>query len=230
MLPMRPFLACMALGAGACGTASGAKGTDGGAPPLAGNTLSGTYSFPVAGSVLDAQGIAEACGNEPTLPDGGVLAFEIALSGADGATLCSAITSSSNAAASQPAVVIQVATSAFIAQSAPADGGAPAPLTTGTYKIGFENVTDDDLCMLSGTGGQALVDVLQLGMTDAGGAFPKATAVSGTVTVTAIASSHVAGSFDVELAPVSDSGSIDTQHPTALSGTFDATACSGSGG
>jgi hypothetical protein len=227
MVPMRALVVWMALGMAACSAASGAKGTDGGAPPVAGNTLTGTYSFPVVGSTLDAEDIAEACGTETTLPGGGVLAFGIVLSSADSPTLCSAIASNSSAAAGQPAVVIQVASNAYIAQSAPADGGAPAPLTTGTYKIGFENVTDDDLCMLSGTGGQALVDVLQLGMPDAGGATPKATAVSGTVTVTAIASSHVVGSFDVQLAPVSASGSIDTQHPTAFSGTFDSTACAG---
>ena len=92
-------------------------------------------------------------------------------------------------------------------------------------------MTDDDVCMLDGTGGQALVDVLAFGVNDAGGATPEATALSGTVTVTAIGPGHVAGSFDVQLGAVDETAdTIDTQHPAPFSGTFDVTSCEGDAG
>src|SRR5579863_3577057 len=81
------------------------------------------------------------------------------------------------------------------------DGGCQ-PLTQGTYSIGFENVTDPDLCMLSNTTGSALVDVVDFPDAGGGSVTLVATALSGTVTLRVVGGGRVAGSFQVMMGAV----------------------------
>jgi hypothetical protein len=219
---MKIFLVASGLALVACGASSSPVGPgDSAAPPPGGpSSLTGMYGFPVHFSlVLPAGG---GCSYPAKRPNGDYNSISVALSGAT-IGIC-ADAASAAGAAGQPFVLIQVASPSYATDPQMPDGGEQ-PLTPGTYSIAFEKVTDDDLCMLSGTSGTALVDVRDF---DDGGqvATPVATALSGAVTLTAVGGGHVAGAFNVTMGAATNN-SIDTQHPVAFSGTFDATECPG---
>jgi hypothetical protein len=132
-----------------------------------------------------------------------------------------------DAAAGHPFVRIEVESRSYAADGGgrAADGGPVATLAPGPYAIGFENRTDDDVCMLAHTGGTALADVLRFGA-DPCCATLLGTSVSGAVTLTTVVPGHVAGSFQVSLAPVADGG-INTQSAVPFTGQFDTTSCPG---
>ena len=89
----------------------------------------------------------------------------------------------------------------------------------GVYPIGCEAVTDDDLSMLSDTGGLAILDLYD---SVGDGGITQATALTGTVTLTTVRLDHIQGTFSVELGTfVGDT--LDRQNPIALSGSFDST-------
>jgi len=202
-------------------------GTDApaGALPDGGAWLDGSMAFGVRYSVVYPQNLQVSCGYAPSPPTGYgdlvVLLTDIDLS----STCSSGIAPSS--AGGHPAVRIEVASPSYAMGGAglAADGGPVAALIPGSYAIGFENLTDDDVCMLSQSSGRALVDVLDFG--DAGCCNTLVgTSVSGTVTLTTVVPGHVAGHFQVSLAPVQGS-TIAAPSAAPFSGQFDTTSCPG---
>lgn len=213
----------------ACSSSSGPGATPGtsspqdGGPSDAGNTLTGSGAFTVSDTIVDTQEAKDECSYETLLPDGSFAAFGIIMAQTNISAYCSADAAFSPPGG-QPFVVVQVAGPSY-SNPGPADGGGLKAITPGTYTVGFENVPDDDLCMLAGTGASALVDIRTWKGGDAAGAVTAAEALSGTVTITSISPGHVAGSFSVMMVSVSSTGQFDTQHPSALSGTFDSATC-----
>jgi hypothetical protein len=89
-------------------------------------------------------------------------------------------------------------------------------LTPGTYVVGNEHQNDPDLCMLP-TGTTAFLQLL-----DVAGSSPTSISVSGTVTITSVSATAIAGSFSVTMG--GPYGQTDGGTPQ-LSGSFNATAC-----
>jgi hypothetical protein len=185
-----------------------------------GNSLSGTYAFPVQSSLVSAgEGTAE-CGYAGPLPGGGYADFEVVLLPVDVGDVC-ADGSTGNSLRGKPFVVLQIKSSSYATDLIP-DAGLVS-VVPGTYPVDFENLDDDDLCMARPN--TALVDVRDYDQ-DASGAVPVASAYSGSVTFTTIETGHVVGSFDVQMATLHEP-TFDTTNLTPLSGTFDATGCAG---
>jgi hypothetical protein len=182
-------------------------------------------AFGVHYSVVYAQNLQVACGYAPSPPSGyGDLV--VLLTDVDLSSTCSSGTTPSSAGG-HPAVRIEVTSPSYAmgGTGLAADGGAVAALTPGSYGIGCENLPDDDSCMLSQTSGTALVDVLDFG--DAGCCNKLVgTSVSGNVTLTTVVPGHVAGHFQVSLAPLQGS-TIATPSAAPFSGQFDTTSCPG---
>jgi hypothetical protein len=130
-----------------------------------------------------------------------------------------------NTAAGHPFVILQMKSLSYAPAGNLSDGSSETPIGPGTYPVDFEGESDDDLCMAGA--GMALLDVRDIAPVDGGGATTVASAVTGTVTLTTIVPGHIAGSFAVQMAAYLPSGLFDTAHPTAFSGTFDATSCPG---
>jgi hypothetical protein len=215
-------LAALLAGAALAGC-SGSSSTTGPAMQTAlqdaGNALDGSYAFPVGYAVIDTQLAKDQCGYETALAGGAYGAFALWLSDVDifdDAGGMFAVTPSPSHILS-----IQVAGPSYQGSNAPPAGTDPLPIKPGIYPIGFEDADDDELCSLP-TGGAATVDRYDFaGDADA---YTQATALSGTVTVTQAGQGRIAGSFDVQLAPIVYGDIfIDTQHAVPFSGTFDAT-------
>lgn len=214
--------ACVAAAASwGCAGSSAPPGAGTQAPPAdGGNALTGSYAFPVGYSVIDTSLVKDQCSYETVLDGGAYAAFVLWLSDVDifndaGGML---------AATPSPSriVSIQVAGPSYVGGAAPPSGTLPQPITPGMFPIGFEDADDDELCSLP-PGGAATVDVYDFDG-DAG-MYTQATALSGSVTVTYAANGRITGNFSVELgAIVYGDIFIDTLHPAAFSGTFDATS------
>ena len=218
---MKPqALAASALLVLACSSSSPKSG-DGGAPPAgSGSSLTGMYTFPVHFALVLPSG--SPCGYETKLPDGQYNSFSLILAGASIPAVC-ADAANANGPVGQPFVLVQVASSSYATNMPPPDGGAVS-LTAGTYAIGFEDETDDD--SLHARRHERAGARRRPRLRRRGGATNVATASSGSVTLTTVGNGHIAGSFNVMMAPVTG-GTIDTQSPVAFSGTFDATECPG---
>jgi hypothetical protein len=189
------------------------------AVPDAGNTLDGSYAFPVRYSVVDTQLAHDQCGYQTVLSGGAYAAFALWLSDVDvfdDAGGMFAVTPSPSHILS-----IQVAGPSYVGSNTPPSGTDPKPIRPGVFPIGFEDADDDELCSLP-SGGAATLD--RYDFAGDAGEYTQATAVSGSVTLTQAGQGHVVGRFDVQIAPiVYGDVFIDTQHAVAFSGTFDAT-------
>jgi hypothetical protein len=107
---------------------------------------------------------------------------------------------------------LEIATSQYAAMTTP----LTQALTPGSYVVGDEHQNDPDLCMLP-TGATAFLQLVGLGASS-----PQSVSVSGTVTITSVDASAIAGSFNVTMG--GPYGQIDGGTPQ-LSGSFNATAC-----
>jgi len=203
------------------GGACGSSPTNPSSTGSGGNSLSGTYAFPVQSAVVGTGGPAGDCGYAGLLPGGGYAAFQVILVDVNVSALC-ADASAEVSVAGKTFVVIQTKSASYSGGAHP-DAGLAA-VAPGTYPIIFEDVTDDDLC--GAPSNSALVDVRNF-KTDGEGAIPVASAVTGSVTYTMTASGHVTGNFSVQMAALLPSGQFDTTHVTPLSGSFDAAGCTG---
>jgi hypothetical protein len=211
------IIACFASGALlGCGGGSTSAGV--GAPD-AGNTLEGSYAFPVSYSVIDTRLAKDQCGYETVLAGGAYAAFSLWLSDVNIFTDAGgmfAVTPSPSHILS-----IQVAGPSYVGSAIPPSGTEPQPIEPGAYPIGFEDADDDELCSLP-SGGAATLD--RYDFAGDAGAYTQATALSGAVTITRASQGRIVGRFDVQLAPiVYGAVFIDTQNAVSFSGTFDAT-------
>jgi hypothetical protein len=192
----------------ACSTAPGSPSAS---SSDAGNSLAGSYAFPVTYAFIDANTPARQCGDTTTIPGGGYASFVLLLSDVD------PYDDAGNPAGYLPPgshlVRIELAGPGAMT---PLDAG-PAPVTPGTYTIGFEGENDDDLCMLP-PNTSAILDVFDF---TADGSYTQATAASGTVTITSVVTGRIQGSFAVQL---SHSPFQVTQPTIPFSGSFDARA------
>jgi hypothetical protein len=168
-----------------------------------GNSLSGSLAFSVQSAQVTTAEAQSACGYQSVLPDGsyatiGVLLsdmnIQVAICGDAAAAELMALRAS---LAGHPLILIQMKTVGYPPSGNLADAGAVQPIGPGTYPVAFENLSDDDLCMAPK--GQALIDLRN--WSDAGGALTVASASMGTLTLTTVASGHIAGSFDVKMEP-----------------------------
>ncbi len=213
----------LAIIAAACSSSS--PGSSTGSPDATGtggNSLSGTYAFPVQSALVDTGSAVGDCGHPALLPGGGYAAFEVILVDADLSPLCAdAAAAVGNPAAGKAVVVIQTKSPSY-GNATSLDAGLEQ-ITPGTYPVYFENLSDDDVCMAEPL--TALVDVRNA-EADAEGAIPVASAVMGSVTYTTITPGHIAGNFSVQMAALVGSA-FDTSNLTPLSGSFDATGCPG---
>jgi hypothetical protein len=215
-----------AAASAACGSSSSGP-SSASPPPASGNSLTGSYAFPVAYTLLGTDEAKADCGYGGMLADGysdfGVYLADTNISG----LICAGDDAGPrvNSAPGHPFVVIQMKSISYARGGNLPDGGVETAIVPGTYGVGFEGLSDDDLCMANP--GAPLLDVLDFGPEDGGGAIPVASAATGTVTLTTIALGHIAGSFDVQMVALLPSGQYDTEHPTPFSGTFDATTCPG---
>lgn len=199
--------------------------TSSGPQPDGGNGLDGSMAFGVHYSVAYAQNLQVSCNYAPSPPIGyGDLV--VLLTDVDLSSTCSSGTPLSSAGG-HPVVRIEVESPSYAMGGAglAADGGPVAALSPASYAIGFfGNQTVADVCMLSHTSGTALVDVLDFGDTGCCNR-PVGTSVSGTVTLTTVVPGHVAGNFQVSLAPVD--GGVNTGAAAPFNGRFDTTSCPG---
>jgi hypothetical protein len=198
-----------------------------GPEPDGGAWLDGSMAFGVHYSAVFPQNLQVACGYAPG-PSTGYSDLVVFLTDIDLSSACTNGTlTQPDAAAGHPFVRIEVESPSYAPDGGglAADGGPVAPIGPGSYAIGFEpHQTAGDVCMLSSTSGTALVDVLRFGALSCC-ATALATSVSGTVTLTTVVPGHVAGNFQVSLAPVD--GGVNAQAAAPLSGGFDTTACPG---
>jgi hypothetical protein len=205
-----------AAGQNDAGSIDGATGGigDGGA------WLDGSMAFGVRYSLLVPQNLQIACDYAPS-PTTGYGDFVVILSdvdlssGCDGGTL----TELPDPGAGHPFVRIEVESQSYRGdgRALMIDGGPVAAIVPGVYPIGFDNF-QDDICELAS--GLAIVDVMRF--TDASCcSVVTGEAFSGAVTLTTVEQGHVAGSFEVSLAP-QDGGA-----KAPLSGSFDTTTCLG---
>jgi hypothetical protein len=197
-----------------------------GPQPDGGSWLDGSMAFGVHYSVVYPQNLQVSCVFAPSPPTGyGDLV--VLLTDVDLSSTCSSGMPPASAGG-HPVVRIEVESPSYAkgGDGLAADGGPVVALGPGTYAIGFlGNQTVSNVCALSQTSGTALVDVLDFG--DAGCCNkPVGTSVSGTVTLTTVATGHVTGNFQVSLAPFQGS-TITTQSAAPLSGVFDTTSCPG---
>jgi hypothetical protein len=221
-----------------CGTKTVNGGGSGGSSDQAagdaaltngGNSLSGSLAFSVQSAQVTTAEAKSACGYQSVLPDGsyatiGVLLadmnIQVAICGDAAPTELTTLRAS---LAGHPFIVIQMKTAGYPPSGNLAEAGAVQPIGPGTYPVAFENLSDDDLCMAPE--GQALIDLRD--WADAGGALTVASASMGTLTLTTVASGHIAGSFDVKMASLLPSGQFDTVNTSPLTGMFDTTSCPG---
>jgi hypothetical protein len=183
------------------------------------NTLSGALAFPVGFSLMDPREAADEC-HANVLPDGSFDAISVLLaSGGVSGSFCG----SSVPTVDATGIVVDVEIAALGYGSQPSN---PVALAPGLFPIGNEGVPDDDLCMLEVNPG-ALLDVRAFDQ-DGGGATTLAQGLSGTVTVTSVSQTGIAGSFSatmIDLDPVSGAPLPGTE--SSLTGTFDTTLCPG---
>jgi hypothetical protein len=188
-----------------------------------GTWLDGSMAFGARYSLLVPQNLI-SCGYAPSPATGYgdfvVIMTDVDLSsGCDGGTF----TGFPDAGAGHPFLRIEVKSPSYRSEGGALtmDGGPVAPIVPGVYPIGFDNWTGD-VCMLTGTNGLALVDVMRF--TDRSCcSILTGEALSGAVTLTTVDQGHVAGTFQIALAP--RDGGIVTAAP--LSGQFDTTTCPG---
>jgi hypothetical protein len=189
--------------------------------------LDGPLAFGVHYSVLVPQNLQTACGYAPG-PSTGYGDVVVIMTDVDVSGNCASGFAGPPPAGAvgHPFVRIEVASPSYGRGGAglSPEAGPAAALAPGSSMIGYENVSDPDSCMLAHTGGTALLDLLDFG--DAGFAQEIATSLSGTVTLTAVETGHVAGDFDVLLARLS-SGGLQVDAAAPFTGHFDTTTCPG---
>ncbi len=190
------------------------------------NAVYGEPSFSVAYVVLDTTLTPSEDGYESVLPGGGLGSFAVILSSVDvSAPLCAADAGALlDTAAGQRFVILQVKSPSYAGTSPPPDGGVVTPIQPGTFAVGFEALPDDDLRMDSAL---ALFDLRDFPSSAGGGAVTVGSAMSGSISLSAVSATRVTGAFDVALASYSSAG-FDTTTPTHLVGTFDVGPCPGS--
>jgi hypothetical protein len=148
-----------------------------------------------------------------SVPGGGFAAAQILFFEKSGDSSLVCANDGGNGGASTGRVLdLEIATPQYAAMMDAATQG----LAPGTYVVGNEHQNDPDLCMLPAGTTAFLV------LFDAGGNSAVGISVSGTVTITSVSASAIAGSFSVTMG--GPYGQIDAGTPT-LSGSFDATAC-----
>jgi hypothetical protein len=174
-------------------------------------TLTGSQAFGV-GSVINVYSAQDCSGN--AFADAGVRpAANIFFlpSAISPSALCD-VDAAAPDAGSSIVMALQIATPEWAMY-------APAPLTQsltpGTYTISNEHQDDEDLCMLA-PGGTAILLIYPPG----GESLWVAT--SGTVTLTTVTATSVAGSFHVVLTPQFPDAGVSAP---SLSGSFNAAAC-----
>lgn len=178
-----------------------------------GNVLTGTVAFPVNFAFIDTSIPKEDCNDTTSLPGGGYASFALFLSDVDpfgdtGAPL-------NTLPPGAHLLRIELAGPSYTGAFGSADGGAAAPVTPGTYTVGFDGEDDDDLCMLP-PGTSAILDVFDF---SGDGSFTQTTAASGTITLTTVMTGDIQGSFQVAL---SQSPFHVTQPTVPFAGTFNA--------
>jgi hypothetical protein len=208
------FVCALALaGATACGSSTSS--------PTADVISAGPYAVPSGYAFIDTRTPFEEVGDETLLDGGGYGAVAVVLADFDPRSDAGLL------AATPPAgghvLRIELVGPSYIG-GAPKlmDGATPVAMSPGRYAVGFEGESDDDLGMLP-TGTSALLDLFGFG--DAG-SYTQAQAVSGTVTLTTIASGHATGTFNVQIAPYAGSPTPSRIDPTSsvpFSGSFAAT-------
>ncbi len=192
-----------------------ANESDASTPPGSSGVVSGAASFPVRWMWMNPAVPARQCAIVTTA-DGGIAATAIYLLQVDLSAEACADASFVPSAAGQRFIAIQMAAPAYATRRSVSEA-----LSAGAYTIGNESVPDEDLCMLP-TGATAILQVLELPDAAGAGALPIWNAVVGTVTVTGLSATSIAGAFDVVLGDP-NGGSADGG---ALSGSFDASLLS----
>jgi hypothetical protein len=210
-----------------CGACSSSALPDGGAAtlPSSGNYLAGPHAFVVRDGALDTRFVGGRRLAEATPHDGSNEVVAIVLAAGDRATLCAALGSSFETTTTlvDPALLIRLIgnTNADTRTGLPRLSVAP-----GDYEVAFDGAADDDGAARLMRGG-AFVDLLRLGGPEAGRAPPQAAAISGHVTITMVTPDRVVGTFHVQLGDYDGGiGSIDTENPSPLEGSFDVSRCS----
>jgi hypothetical protein len=189
-----------------------------------GSWLDGSMAFAVRYALLVPQNLQIACNYAPG-PSTGYGDFVVVMTdvdlsgGCDGGTF----TGFPDAGAGHPFMRIEVKSPSYRADGGAftIDGGPVAPIAPGVYPVGFDSWTTD-VCMLSGTNGLALVDVMRF-TDNACCSVVTGDALSGAVTLTKVDQGHVVGSFQVALVP--HDGGVAGAAP--FSGQFDTTTCPG---
>jgi hypothetical protein len=153
------------------------------------------------------------CG--PSTAPGGFAAAVIVLleKSSDVALLCSPSSDGGGPGTNTGRILdLEIATAQYAAMATPiTDALAP-----GSYVVGDEHQDDPDLCMLP-TGTTAFLQLV-----DAGGGYPTSVSASGTVSITSVSGSAIAGTFNVTMG--GPFGQTDGGTPQ-LTGSFDATSC-----
>lgn len=202
------------------GSIDGAGGTEGDG----GSWLDGSMAFGVHYALLVPQNLQIACNYAPS-PSTGYGDLLVIMTDVDLSSGCDAGTFSGlpDPGAGHPFLRIEIKSPSYRSDGGALtiDGGPVAPITPGVYPIGFDKWTAD-VCMLAGTNGLALVDVMRF-TDNSCCSVVTGEALSGAVTLTTVDQGRVAGSFQVSLAP-QDGGVAGA---TPFSGYFDTTTCPG---
>jgi hypothetical protein len=188
------------------GAADVVTSSDGGA------TLTGEQAFPITFTWMDPAMPTSECGGNNATPDGGIAATAVILAAND---LTALACGDGGAPAQGKLVEIGIATPAWVLNQQTTQTQSLAP---GSYPVGDQKVPDEDFCMIP-QGKTAWFQVLQFN--DAGTPFATWNGVSGSIDVTNVTNSAVAGSFNVKLGDA-NGGSADGG---TLSGTFSASTC-----
>jgi hypothetical protein len=219
-LAVAAFSAAILASAVGCGGGGGAPGpsADGGGIVAGSNSVTGSLGFSVGDAFFGATWGPRDCGYQGVLADGSYATLVVILT--EQANTC--VSPDASGSISGHVLWLQVASATYATTGASTPDAGAAPIALGVHTIDYEGVPDEDLCMLSRSGASAILEVFDTtgGVTSAVGI-----AASGTVTLAALTSSRIAGSFNVMIAPVGPS-SIDTLHQVPLAGRFDSAPCS----
>lgn len=194
-----------------CSNASGGNPAD----PL---RLAGPQGFDVTSTALLSTPIG--CGSG-VLPSGMLDGVTVFLGDQSVSPLaCNAADAGSSDAGLSRLVQIQIASAGYLSTSPPA---ANVPLMTSfPYPILNEGVSDEDLCGNVPGGMAAPVAIVTYGVCDpSAGCTTSYWAVAGSVTLSALSTTHIEGTLDVTLG--NEGGDVGGK----LSGTFSADLCPG---
>jgi hypothetical protein len=176
-----------------------------------GTTLTGEQAFPVRYTWMDTALPSQECGGTGRTLDGGLAAAAVDLFDTD----VSAVACGDGGTATGRVVELGIATTEWA-------GGKTTGLTQslgpGTYVVGDQKVPDEDFCMIP-SGATAWMQVLTFD--DAGVPSADWNGTSGSVIVTTLDGTSVAGTFAVQLGDPNGSSADGG----TLSGTFSAAIC-----